>query len=153
METLIALGFNMKKRTIILILISLLIFSGCITKNVSQKGYIFDEDDISQISVGLTNKENTLRYLGYPLNKSYFDDNIWIYYSYQMKEVLFFKPKISNQKLLVLEFDKETDIIKNLSLYNINSNNYEILNDTTNINDEKQSIIQDILKNIGQFSM
>ena len=70
-----------------------------------------------------------------------------------MKEILFFKPSVSEQKVLVVEFDDETNIVKNLSIYNIDSNNYEMLNDTTNINDEKENFIQDILKNIGQFSM
>ncbi len=146
-------NINTFLKKIELLLLLMVLMSGCITKSVSQKGYIFDEEDISKISVGLTNKENALNYLGYPLNKSYFDDNIWVYYSYKMKEILFFKPSVSEQKVLVVEFDDETNIVKNLSIYNIDSNNYEMLNDTTNINDEKENFIQDILKNIGQFSM
>lgn len=137
----------------ILIIFVLFLFNGCIMKSVSQKGYILDENDISKITVGLTSKENTLKYLSYPLNKSYFDDNIWIYYSYKMKEFLFFKPFISDQKILIVEFDNETDIVKNLSLYSIDSNNYKMLQDTTNINDEKENLIKDILNNIGQFSI
>ena len=41
-----------------------------------------------------------------------------------------------------------------MSLYDINSENYEILNDIDdNIDKDKNSIIQDILRNIGQISM
>lgn len=159
METLIILvlkmDFNIFKKFLVIIFCFSAIFlnCGCVTRDISQKGYMFDEDDLSNIKVGLTNKENTLKYLGYPLNRSYFDDNVWIYYSYKMKEVLFFKPSLKDQKVLVVEFDDDTDLIKNLSLYDVNSDNYEILDATTEVEEEKENVIRDILKNIGQISM
>lgn len=137
----------------ILSLVALLLISGCITKNISQKGYIFDDSDLSNINVGLTNRENALQYLGCPLNKSNFDKNIWIYYSYKTKEVLFFKPKLMEQKVLVLEFDNETDILKNMSLYKINSSGYELIKGTGEVGEEKENVIKDIFKNIGQVGM
>ena len=159
MEILITLvvrmNFNNTKRFLLITFcfFTVLLNCGCITRSLSQKGYILDEEDLSNIKVGLTNKENIIKYLGYPLNKSYFDENIWIYYSYKMKEVLFFKPSLKNQKVLVIEFDKDTDLIKNLSLYDIDSNNYKILDTTTEIEKEKENFIKDILKNIGQVGM
>jgi len=149
------MNFNIfKKKPIIIFWISLAFFtSGCVTKNLSQKGHIFDENDLSNIKVGLTNKENTIKYLGHPLNKSYFNDNTWIYYSYKMKEVLFFKPRLEEQKILLIEFDSETDLIKNLSLYDVDSNKYEILDNASDVDEDRDSIINDILKNVGQFSM
>ena len=136
-----------------LIIFILLFTSSCITRDLSQKGYIINKDDLSNVETGLTNKENTIKYLGYPLNKSYFDDNIWIYYSYTIKEVLFFKPKIKDQKVLIIEFDKNTNIIKNLSLYDIKSDKNKVLDIGNDINKDKSSAIKDILSNIGQFSM
>jgi len=136
-----------------LIIFILLFTSSCITRNLSQKGYIINKDDLSNITIGLTNKENTIKSLGYPLNKSYFDDNIWIYYSYTIKEILFFKPKIKDQKVLIIEFDKNTELIKNLSLYNIKSDKNKVLDIGNDINKDKSNAIKDILNNIGQFSM
>lgn len=135
------------------IIFFLLFTSSCITRDLSQKGYIIDKDGLSNVLVGLTNKENTIKNLGYPLNKSYFDDNIWIYYSYTIKEVLFFKPKIKDQKVLIIEFDKNTELVKNLSLYDIKSDKNQTLAIGSDINEEKSSVIKDILNNIGQFSM
>lgn len=136
-----------------LIIFVLFFTTSCITRDLSQKGYIINKDDLSNVQIGLTNKENTIKYLGYPLNKSYFDDNIWIYYSYTIKEVLFFKPKIKDQKVLIIEFDKNTDLIKNLSLYNIQSDKNKVLDIGNDINKDKSNAIKDILSNIGQFSM
>ena len=113
----------------IFFLFILIFATGCITKSINQKGNIFDDNDIREIKVGLTNRENVVKILGYPINQSYFDNNLWIYYSYQIKEVMFFKPKITNQKVLAIQFNSETDIVSDMSLYDINSENYEILND------------------------
>ena len=67
---------------------------------------------------------------------------------------MFFKPKITNQKVLAIQFNSETDIVSDMSLYDINSENYEILNDINdNMDKDKNNIIQDILRNIGQISM
>ncbi len=138
----------------IFFLFILIFATACITKSINQKGNIFDDNDVREIKVGLTNRENVVKILGYPINQSYFDDNLWIYYSYQIKEVMFFKPKITNQKVLAIQFNSETDIVSDMSLYDINSENYEILNDINdNMDKDKNNIIQDILRNIGQISM
>lgn len=138
----------------IFFLFILIFATGCITKSINQKGNIFDDNDVREIKVGLTNRENVVKILGYPINQSYFDNNLWIYYSYQIKEVMFFKPKITNQKVLAIQFNSETDIVSDMSLYDINSENYEILNDINdNMDKDKNNIIQDILRNIGQISM
>lgn len=136
------------------IFLSLIAFftSSCISRNITHKGNIFDNNDVDSIRVGLTDKNDILQNFGYPLNISYFDKNIWIYYSYQMKEILFFKPYISDQKVLVVRFNNE-NIVSDMYLYNIDSNNYEILNTTDTSLQDNQNVIQDILSNIGQISM
>jgi outer membrane protein assembly factor BamE (lipoprotein component of BamABCDE complex) len=137
------------KNLLFLILFSLL--CGCV-KNINQKGYILDNNDLSNVKVGLTSKENALRYLGYPLNKSHFNDDIWIYYSYKTKEVLFFKPKLMEQKVLIVEFDNETNLVKNMKLHEIDSNNAKIL-ENTSTNAEEEDILKDLFRNIGQVGM
>ena len=137
----------------IFILFFILFNSSCISRSITHKGNIFDNNDVESIRVGLTDKNDILHTFGYPLNTSYFDKNIWIYYSYQMKEILFFKPYISDQKVLVIRFNNDTNVVSDMYLYNIDSNNYEILNTTDTSIQDKQNVIQDILSNIGQISM
>lgn len=141
----------MKKYIFLLLII--LFNSSCISRSITHKGNIFDNNDVESIRVGLTDKNDILHTFGYPLNTSYFDKNIWIYYSYQMKEILFFKPYISDQKVLVIRFNNDTNVVSDMYLYNIDSNNYEILNTTDTSIQDKQNVIQDILSNIGQISM
>ena len=112
-----------------------------------------DEKDIEEIKIGLTNQDSVINILGYPSLRSYFDDNTWYYYSYKSFEFLFFKPFITKQKLLVIEFDSDTLIVKNKSLYNINSNKFEIKDINSDYKEERENIIKDIFNNIGQVSM
>ncbi len=141
----------MKRYVYIFLLV--LFTSSCISRSITHKGNIFDNNDVDNIRVGLTDKNDILQNFGYPLNISYFDKNIWIYYSYQMKEILFFKPYISDQKVLVIRFNNDTNVVSDMYLYNIDSNNYEILNTTDTSLQDNQNVIQDILSNIGQISM
>lgn len=141
----------MKRYVYIFLLV--LFTSSCISRSITHKGNIFDNNDVDNIRVGLTDKNDILQNFGYPLNTSYFDKNIWIYYSYQMKEILFFKPYISDQKVLVIRFNNDTNVVSDMYLYNIDSNNYEILNTTDTSLQDNQNVIQDILSNIGQISM
>lgn len=141
----------MKRYVYIFLLV--LFTSSCISRSITHKGNIFDNNDVESIRVGLTDKNDILHTFGYPLNISYFDKNIWIYYSYQMKEILFFKPYISDQKVLVIRFNNDTNVVSDMYLYNIDSNNYEILNTTDTSLQDNQNVIQDILSNIGQISM
>jgi len=128
------------------------LLTGCITKSISKKGFIFDDEDIANITVGVTNKDNVIKYLGYPLDRSYFNSNMWIYYSYETKEVLFFKPKIQNQKMLIIEFDNKTELVSNLLRYNIDSNKIDI-NDIKLKDDYNKNLLKDIITNIGQVGI
>ena len=139
-------------KSIFFLLVFNILLTGCITKSISKKGFIFDDEDIANITVGVTNKDNVIKYLGYPLDRSYFNSNMWIYYSYETKEVLFFKPKIQNQKMLIIEFDNKTELVSNLLRYNIDSNKIDI-NDIKLKDDYNKNLLKDIITNIGQVGI
>ncbi|MDR0423236.1 MAG: outer membrane protein assembly factor BamE, partial [Rickettsiales bacterium] len=128
-------------------LLILLLLTSCITSN---KGKILDNDDIERLNVDLTSKDNVIRTIGFPSFVSDFDNNRWVYYSYKIKKFLFFKPDLEDQRVLVLDF--EDNILKKLSLYNIDTNGYEPLENsiTTSIENDT-GVIEDIFGNIGQI--
>jgi outer membrane protein assembly factor BamE (lipoprotein component of BamABCDE complex) len=127
----------------------LLLLGGCITQN---RGKILDMDDIKKIDGGLTSKENAVRILGYPSFKSDFNKEKWVYYSYKTKKFLFMKPWFVEQKVLLVEFDKDGTFVKNITLYDIDSNEYEIATGNKTQEIEDNNVIKDILSNIGSFS-
>jgi outer membrane protein assembly factor BamE (lipoprotein component of BamABCDE complex) len=124
----------------------LFLLTSCITTN---KGKLFDGGDLEQLDTGITNKNNVIKMLGYPSFVLNLDNNKWVYYSYKIRKFLFFKPDLKEQKILVLDFENE--ILKNLSLYDVDSNNYEPLENSNYNLEEEKNIIKDIFSNIGQI--
>ncbi|MDR3290233.1 MAG: outer membrane protein assembly factor BamE [Rickettsiales bacterium] len=125
----------------------LLLLTSCITL---EKGKIFDTNDIDKIDIGITTKENVVRTLGFPSFVSDFDKNKWVYYHYKMSKFLFTKPSFKEQKVLVVDFDKGGEYVKNMTFYDIDTEEYEIVNNKTSLNSSDDSVIKDIFSNIGQ---
>ncbi len=140
---------NMKK--IIFTLFIVILVTGCL-KKVENSGYSFENTNFNNIKSGITTKENVLKELGSPSIKSQLDKNqpeVWIYYNDKQHGYLFFNPVIADQKILTLTFDQE-DIVSSVNIYNIDhSQKVNVTEDFTRKKEGKESLIQDILNNIG----
>ena len=134
-------------------IIILLILTSCFSNNISNKGYVLYEEDLSNIKIGLSNQEYIIKTIGYPYSKSYFNKNIWYYYTYKKQKFLFFKPIITKQNMLILEFDPNTQIIKNKIYYNIKNNNDINITTFNKSITTDDNILNDIFKNIGQIKL
>jgi len=139
----------MKK--IIFALFLTILTTSCL-KKVENSGYSFDNINLNDIKAGITTKENVLKELGTPSIKSSLDKNqpeVWIYYNDQQHEYLFFNPVIADQKILTLTFDKE-NIVSTINSYNSNDiRNITISEDFTKDKEKEESLIKDIINNIG----
>jgi outer membrane protein assembly factor BamE (lipoprotein component of BamABCDE complex) len=131
-------------------IIIILFLSSCVAVN---RGKILDKEEISKIDIGLTNRENVVNLIGFPSFKSNFDKDKWVYYAYKTRKILFLKPTLIEQEVLILEFDGESDIVKNMFLYTINSNEYKLYDNSTSLDVNDSNVIKDILNNIGNFSI
>jgi outer membrane protein assembly factor BamE (lipoprotein component of BamABCDE complex) len=133
----------------LLFLLLCFLATACVNSN---KGKIFDREDIDAIKVNKTQKDEVIKLIGYPSFQSSFDENRWVYYSYIIRKFLFFKPDFVEQKILLLDFDEKTDTLLNISLYNINSNKYEIFDGKNDTYKQENNVLKDILNNIGTFT-
>jgi outer membrane protein assembly factor BamE (lipoprotein component of BamABCDE complex) len=127
---------------------SLLLLSSCFTL---KRGKIIDTNDANKIDINFSNKNDVVKLLGFPSFVSKFNSNRWVYYSYKLRRFLFIKPYFIEQKILLIEFNKETELVKNMTLYDINSNKYEMTEKSDFASDN--NIIKDIFSNIGQIKM
>ncbi|MDR2526360.1 MAG: outer membrane protein assembly factor BamE [Rickettsiales bacterium] len=129
-------------------IMSLLLLSSCFTL---KRGKIIDTNDANKIDINFSNKNDVVKLLGFPSFVSKFNSNRWVYYSYKLRRFLFIKPYFIEQKILLIEFNKETELVKNMTLYDINSNKYEMTEKSDFASDN--NIIKDIFSNIGQIKM
>jgi outer membrane protein assembly factor BamE (lipoprotein component of BamABCDE complex) len=136
------------KKILFLILISIFIPS-CVNKGITKNGYSIDKNDVEQIKIGVSDKDSVINLLDYPTATDASNQNKWIYCSYKTKKIMFFKPKIIEQDVLVISFDNE-NFVKNIEKYNLtNSKSVNISNNRTNINSREKGIVSDIMNNIG----
>ena len=112
----------------IIISISFLHLQSCGLKIVENHGQIYEQDvDFDNLKVGKITKKEVVNMLGSPSTTSNFDgEQSWFYISSEFKKFVFLDGRNTDQKILILSFDKETLTKKELlSKKDINDIEYE----------------------------
>ena len=102
--------------------------TSCGLKVVENHGQIYEKNvKFEELEVGKIKKDEILNMLGSPSTTSNFDkEPIWIYISSEFKKFVFLDGQNTDQKILILSFDKETLTKKELlSKKDINDIEYE----------------------------
>ena len=105
-----------------------LLLTSCGLKVVENHGQIYEQNvDFEELQVGKTSKKQIVELLGSPSTTSIFDnEQSWIYISSEFKKFVFLDGQNTDQKILILSFDKETLTKKELlSKKDINDIEYE----------------------------
>jgi outer membrane protein assembly factor BamE (lipoprotein component of BamABCDE complex) len=63
------------------------------------------KENVEQIQVGRTSKNEVVRLLGSPSNVAAFDPNTWYYISARQVQYAFLRPRTVDQNVLVIRFD------------------------------------------------
>ena len=102
--------------------------TSCGLKVVENHGQIYEKNvKFEELEVGKIKKDEILNMLGSPSTTSNFDkEPSWIYISSEFKKFVFLDGQNTDQKILILSFDKETLTKKELlSQKDINDIEYE----------------------------
>ena len=125
----------MNNKTIpFLVLICLFLFSCSLTPNIKVSGVANLEKKQEALVIGVTNKNDTIRYLGEAILKEYPGDNSWVYIETSEKKNIFGKKKIIKNNVLLLEFNQR-GVLAGKHILNINDiNKLDLDKDITNTN-------------------
>ena len=66
-----------------------------------------DKKTLAAIKPGVTDKASVTKLLGSPSSVASFDPNTWYYISQETQNVAFFKPRINDQKVVSISFNKK----------------------------------------------
>jgi outer membrane protein assembly factor BamE (lipoprotein component of BamABCDE complex) len=133
-------------------LLVFLIISAC-SFRVDKSGYMFENSDIDFIKKGVTSKNTILKSLGSPTIMSQIDSKeSWIYYSENIKHILFFKPTVINRNILILKFDEENRVnyVKKLDIED-EDKRYFFNQNKTFVEGHKNNLFKIIYENIGSI--
>lgn len=140
---------NNMKKSVLLILIVLALAS---CNNIEKRGYSFELSDYPILREGLNDKSDVLTIMGSPSFVSNANNNqeLWVYYSEDVKKLLFFKPEILNRKIITISFANDNKINKIID-YDLSSQTpIQFNSDYTKVANQNPSWWSRIFGNIGQ---
>ena len=71
------------------------------------------KENVEQIQVGRSSKNEVVRLLGSPSNVAAFDANTWYYISARQVQYAFLKPRVTEQNVLAIRFD-ESGVVREM---------------------------------------
>ena len=133
----------------LIILLYLVVLTSC--SQIEKRGYAFDLSDYQLVKEGVTTQEMLIQNMGSPTLISEIDNKeMWIYFSEDVRKLLFFKPKILNRKVMIVGFEKN-EIISDINNYDLSNENYiKFANDYTTVKSNKKGFWSQLFGNIGQ---
>jgi outer membrane protein assembly factor BamE (lipoprotein component of BamABCDE complex) len=87
-----------------------LVVAGC-QPIIANRGNMLDEERITQVKAGSSSKNDVFEALGSPSITATFDDNTWYYIGQRTEREAFFRPEITDRKVIAVQFD-DTDHVK-----------------------------------------
>lgn len=135
----------------ILIILGLLSCSACNITRIEKKGYIFDSSGYETLQEGVSTKERVLRMMGSPtIISNLSNQELWIYYHEDVKELLFFKPEIISRTVIALKFNQQ-QTLSELKSYDLSSEeSLTFTKETTEAKNLNEGWFKKIFGNVGQ---
>ena len=116
------------------------------------RGFVLDQTLADGIQVGIDNKDSVSKTLGRPTFTGQFDPNDWYYVSRSTAQLAFRDPKVTDQRVLRVQFDQAGNVIA------VNKTGKELIaavdpsSDKTPTLGRKRSFFDELFGNIGTIS-
>lgn len=137
-----------KLNKLLLIFFCFSIIISCVNKKVVN-GQLPDAELLSTLKIGKDKKNLIIKLLGSPSFKGDLGDNSIYYYTSVQKSVAFLKPRLIDQKVLQLEFNK-TNVLENVYLFSKDDGNeIKMSANSTKTSGKKIGLLEQIINNIG----
>ncbi|MDX1581234.1 MAG: outer membrane protein assembly factor BamE [Alphaproteobacteria bacterium] len=121
-------------------------------ETVNQRGYVPDEDIISEIRPGVDNRTSVESALGTPTVQPVIDDDTWYYISRTQEHVAFFRPDTTEHQVVAITFD-ESGYVDNIGRLGMDDmRKIDPVGKKTPTRGKELGFFEQIFSNIGRFS-
>jgi len=115
-------------------------------------GYIMHKENLEKVEVGQTDKAGVTELLGSPSSKSDYGPEKWYYIGKKATATAFFDPKVTEQSILALEFDKDGKL-GSMQQYSLkDSIDIKPVQEATRTEGSTPSLMEQFLGNVGRFN-
>lgn len=119
---------------------------------VDNKGYVFNDKNLAQISKGSTNKEMVRTIMGGPSAVASVDAKIFYYISSRFETYTYRAPKEVDRRIVAIHFD-ESDVVNDIKAYGLQDGNIvDFMKRETVTRGKKLTFLDQLFGNIGRFS-
>lgn len=116
------------------------------------RGNLPTQEQISQITPGVQQREDVRSILGAPSVISTFDENIWYYIGRRTTQYAFFQRNIVEQQVLIVRFGQDGAVSKLSRLDKSAAREVEIVERETPSAGRKLGLLEQLFGNIGRFA-
>ncbi len=134
-----------------LIAVFVLILSAC-TPQVSGRGHLDAPKKVEQLTPGSSHKQDVVRILGTPSTRSSFGEEIWYYISAKKESYAFFKPEITEQKVIAVAFDTNGMVSAVKTFDKDDAQDVATVDKVTPTEGQELGLWEQLLGNIGRFN-
>lgn len=119
---------------------------------VNLHGARYTESNVARIEPGVSTRDDVVRLLGTPSALATFDDRTWYYVSQRTEQLTFYQTELTGQEVLAIRFapDGTVERIERADL--AAATPVDPITKTTPTYGTEQSLIADLLGNIGKFN-
>jgi outer membrane protein assembly factor BamE (lipoprotein component of BamABCDE complex) len=111
-----------------------------------------DKKVMSGITPGVTDKASVTRLLGSPSTVATFDPNTWYYVSQETQNVAFFKPRLKDERVVSISFDKK-GVVTRVAYLDMKDHREVLPNgDKTPAPGREFTLLEQLIGNFGRFS-
>lgn len=133
------------------LLITLGLTTACAPKYAT-RGNLPSESKLSQIVVGIHNKNDVRKVLGAPSTVGTFEDDIWYYIGKNTTQTAFFREKVIEHKVVAVIYNK-LGTVKHLKMFDKEDlKNITLVKRTTPTAGHSLGFLEQFLGNIGRFA-
>ena len=133
------------------VLSTLLAVSAC-TSRIATHGNLPDPERLAEVKPGEMAKDEVAEILGSPSSKSMFGEETWYYISERKETTAFFKPELTERKVLIVRFDKEGYVSALETLGAEDGREIDPVERKTPTAGNEITILQQLLGNFGKYT-
>jgi len=122
------------------------------TPTVELRGHITDEESLKSLKPGVDNRESVSDTLGTPSAIATFDSDVWFYISTRQERVAFMDPKITERKIVAVEFDAKGNMAATRSYTAADGRIVQIVGRETPTKGKELTFLEQMFGNFGRFS-
>ena len=116
------------------------------------RGNIVQDEKLVELQVGLSTVDDVVDVLGTPSTVATFDNSVWYYIGQRTERMAFFRPEVIERRILVVEFDPDTQILRSMEELDYeDGQEVALIERETPTLGRRMTFLEQMFGNIGRF--